>query len=555
MKKTTETTTGHYLDDSTGVPSWVDRVVKATKPAEDLYFFDWKEAEFRLKFIEQHCRYPEGKKVGQKMKLDQWQKESILFPAFGWKERASGLRRYRNVFLGIPRKNAKTTLTAAIALSIMFQDGEEAAQVYAAAGEKGQAGIIYRAMKYMIEADKLLEEKCRVMRDSAEYTDKRSFVKVLSADARTKHGFNAHAVLFDELHTQPNRDLWDVLTSSMLQREQPITMIMTTAGTDTNSLCYEYWEYSRSVRDGLIVDDRWLSVLFEASASDDWHNPAVWKKANPALGGFLTMKNFRIEYEKALKMPSYINTFKNLHLNIWTETVDSWISDKVWTDQSLDFEHEDVKHLPCFAGLDLASTRDLCSFAAIWVDEPNKRYYLKAHHFVNRAQAETKKLSAGVDYLKFKEEGSLTITNGNATDHEVVLNYIRDFSRKNDLIEVAFDRHLAGFIAPKLLDDGITVVPFGQGYVSMSFPSKEFEKMCLNGTLFNDGSSCLRWQMGCVIIERNPADDIKVTKNRNKNHQKVDGIVASIMALGQFLDYKSRTEDGPSSFEVVGLDF
>ena len=546
-----------YSLNSSGAPDWALRVIQNTEPESNGFYFDWEEADRRVRFIESHCRYPEGPMAGKLMRLDAWQKEMIIYPAFGWKERDTGLRRYRTVFLAIPRKNAKTTLTAAISLSILFQDGEIAAQIYAAAGEKGQAGLIHKVMKYMIAADTEMNKRSELYRDEIrfDFKQQQSFVKVLSADARTKHGFNAHAILFDELHTQPNRDLWDVLTSSQLSREQPITMVMTTAGTDTNSMCYEYWEYSRSVRDGVIVDDRWLPVMFEAQDGDDWHDPQTWRKANPALGSFLTEKNFRIEYEKAVKMPSYINTFKNLHLNIWSNTLESWISDEDWMSCAGEVDDEYLKTLPCWGGLDLASVRDLCAFAAVFVDLDKGKFYLKVHHFVNSEQAQNKKLSAGVDYLKFQNEGSVSVTNGNATDQEFILEYIRNFASEYDLRQVAFDRYIAGYIAPKLADAGIEVVPFGQGYVSMSFPTKRFEQMVLKGDIIHDGNSCLRWQMGCVVVERSPADDIKVTKNRNRNNQKVDGIVASVMALGQWMDWSGKNNAKPQSFKVVGFDF
>ena len=541
--------------DKEGAPEWVQRVVEQTAPHSDGFYFDWREALFRVEFIENHCRYPEGSKAGELMVLDDWQKERIIYPAFGWKERETGLRRYRMVFEVIPRKNAKTTLTAAIALSILFQDGEEAAQIYTAAGEKGQARLIYKAMSYMVGASELMSKRSKIYRNELRYPEKRSYVEVLSADARTKHGFNAHAILFDELHTQPNRELWDVLTSSQLSREQPITFVMTTAGTDTESLCYEMLEYARSVDSGLVVDDRFLAVLFEASSEDDWHDPEVWKKANPALGSFLTEKNFRIEYEKAVNMPSYINTFKNLHLNIWTQSLDSWIDNDTWMKCAGTFDESKLKKLPCWTGLDLASVRDLCAFAALWVDEPNGKYYLKVHHFVNSEMARNKKLSAGVDYIQFRDEGSVSITPGNATDHKYILDYIREFSKNYDMRQLAFDRHLSGYIASELHESKIEVVEFGQGFVSMSHPTKEFERKILNGEIIHDGNACLRWQMQCVIITQTPAGDIKIIKNKNKQHQKVDGIVAAVMALGQYLDYRGSQPKGGKSFTVLGLDF
>lgn len=545
-----KTTTSNSSRDK---PDWASRVEAATKPRGDGdFYFDWEEADRRVQFIEKFCRYPEGPKAGQLMVLDQWQKEQIIYPAFGWKETATGLRRFRTVFLAIPRKNAKTTLTAAIALSILFQDGEEAAQIYAAAGETFQAGIIYKALSYMAEADGRLSKRCEVYRNELRYG--RSFVKVLSADARSKHGFNAHAVLFDELHTQPNRELWDVLTSSMLSRSQPIVMVMTTAGTDTNSLCYEQWEYARNVRDGVIMDDRFLPIVYEATTDDDWHDLKTWQKANPGLGSILSEKNFRIEYDKAKQMPSYINTFLNLHLNIWTQAAERWIMDETWMKCEYDFTEEDVKDLPCWGGLDLASTRDLNAFAVLWVDEKEDRRYLKVYHFVNRMTATSKKLSAGVDYIRFQNEGDLFITEGNTTDHRFIFEFIRNFAQDNNFQTLAYDRYLSGYITAELAEANVDIRPFGQGYGSMSFPTKQFETEVLRGRLHHDGSNIMRWQMGNVVIQRSPADDIKVTKNKNKPHQKVDGVVAAIMALGQYID--DRGSKGNSVVPIVsGLDW
>ncbi len=534
-------------------PAWVNRVVSATMPNEpDLYYFDWEEADRRVRFIEKYCRYPEGPKAGQTIKLDRWQKEEIIYPAFGWKEKETGLRRYRQVFLAIPRKNAKTTLTAAIAESILFQDAEQKAQVYCAAGERFQAGIIYQALKYFVESDANISKRLRVYKNELHYDKWQSFVKVLSAESKSKHGFNAHAVFFDELHTQPNRNLWDVLTSSMLAREQPIVFVMTTAGTDTNSLCYEQWEYARNVRDGVIIDDRFLPVLYEADPSDDWHDPKVWKKANPGLGSIISEKNFRIEYEKAVRQSSYINTFLNLHLNIWTNSAERWITDEVWMKGAREFTENDVKDLPCWAGLDLASTRDLNAFGVVWVDHVSGKYYTKVYHFVNREAATNKKLTAGTDYLDFAREGSVYITEGNTTDHDYIFEFIRDFAGRMDLRQLAYDRHLSGYLAPKMIEIGIDAVQFGQGYTSMSFPTKWVETEIYKGNLLHDGSKCMRWQMGNVKLERSPADDIKVTKDKKKPHRKVDGIIAMIMACGQYIN--SRNDSGNDVIpQVFGL--
>ena len=535
-------------------PDWADRVERNTAPFEKgVYYFDWEEAHKRVEFIEAFCRYPEGPKAGQLVELDQWQKEEVIYPAFGWKESATGLRRFRQVFLFIPRKNAKTTLVSFLGLSVLFQDGEQRAQLYCAAAERGQAKLIYDALTSMVNSEPRLLKRLNVYKNELKYPKYDSYLKVLSAEAGSKHGFNSHAVFFDELHTQKKRDLWDVLNSSMLSREQPITFVMTTAGTDVNSLCYEQYEYAKKVRDGIIEDDRILPIIYEAEAGDDWHDPKVWKKANPGLGTTISEKNFRIEYDKAAKNPAAVNTFLNLHLNMWTTAAERWITDDDWKACAGGFSMDEVKDLPCWAGLDLASTRDLNAFSALWVDKVRRKYYLKVWHFVNRATATDKNMTKGVDYLDFQSEGSVIITEGNATDYDFIYDWISKFSEENKIESIAYDRQYASYIAPKLAERGLRVEPFGQGWVSLSFPTKQFEIEVMKRNIVHNGERCMRWQMGNVTLQRSVTGDVKVIKDRAKPHKKVDGVVSSIMAFGIYLH--ERQEESAVVPSVKGLDF
>ena len=338
----------------------------------------------------------------------------------------------------------------------------------------------------------------------------------------------------------------------MLAREQPITFVMTTAGTDVSSLCYEVYEYACQVRDGLVEDDRFLPIIYQADPADDWHDPETWKKANPGYGTIIPEKNFRIEYEKAAKNPNAVNTFLNLHLNIWTTAAERWITDDDWMECAGNFTAEDVDGLPCYGGLDLSSARDLNAFAAMWVDEKRKKYYLKVVNFCNRETAFDKNLTKGVDYLTFSNEGSMVLTPGNATDFDAIYDYIRQFSMENDLKMIAYDRQYAAYIAPKLSEMGLNIVPWGQGWVSMSFPTKEFEIQVLKKNLVHTGTKCMRWQMGNVTLQRSVTGDIKVIKDRKKPHRKVDGVVASIMAFGVYLDQGDQS--APFIPSVFGVD-
>lgn len=537
-------------------PSWVSRVEKATAPKEkEKYYFDWEEAARRVKFIEGVCRYPEGKNAGQLIKLEQWQKEEIIYPTFGWKKKDSGLRRFRTVFVYIPRKNAKTTLIACIGLSVLFQDGEHGAQMYCLGSIKDQSAIIYRIMKSMINNSPELSPRLKLRADQFDYNGTESFVKVL-ANSPGKHGLNAHALFVDELHEfllPKHLEALEAIETSMISRAQPITFVMTTAGSDMNARWYDDLNYAKDIRDGRVDDDTFLPVIYEAGQSANWHDRANWYKANPGLGNIIPLENFEIEYQKALQRPSRVNSFKRLHLNIPSSHLESWIDDEAWMQCKLDFEHEDVKHLPCYLGIDLGQTRDLNALAMIWVDTLEWKFYLKVKHWVNEEKAMVKKLAKGVDYLRFAEEGSVVITEGNSTDHPVIRDYIINFARDNDLRTVAYDRAFSGYIIAELVEAGIKCEEFSQSILHISYPIKEFETQVLKGNIYHDGSACMRWEMTCVVVKRDENDNVKITKKMGDESKKVDGPVAAVMAFGQFI-HEHNDQETPASFTVIGLD-
>lgn len=566
MMKTLQASWRHYVNGEEDVPEWVSAVVAKTSPktpeGQEQYWFDWREADRRVKFIEDYCRYPEGPKAGDKMLLDDWQKNDIVRPTFGWKRRGSAinkhgdLRRYSKVFVAIPRKNAKSTLIAAMALSIMLQDGEISAEIYAMASNAEQADRVYRPVKKFIEMDKRLQDRLQVLKGKMLYNKFSSELRVLSTSTG-KHGLNTHAVLIDELHefTKPVQlEALEALTSSMLSRSQPLEFIMTTAGSDTTSVCYHEWQKALSIQDGSVVSefaDMYLPVVYAASADDDWHDPDVWRRANPGLGSILTMDNFRKEYLKAKDDPRALNTFLRLHLNIWTHSDERWIMDEVWMRGYAEWPDEAVQHLPCYIGMDLASRRDFCAVSMMWVDEARWKFYLRVKFFLNEEAVRNPKLSRGIDYLDFEREGSLIVTGGNATDHNVIRDFVMEFSSRNQLRRLAYDQYGATTLIPQLIDAGIDCVPFSQGILSVSNPIKEFDVEVGKGNIIHDGSRCMRWQMGCVQLHTDNSGNVKIIKHLER--YKVDGPVSAIMAFGQFL--KDRQDPVQDIVPVViGLD-
>tara|TARA_R110000764_G_scaffold55261_1_gene120694 strand:+ start:1393 stop:2937 length:1545 start_codon:yes stop_codon:yes gene_type:complete len=512
------------------------------------YYFDEEAADRAVNFIEQFCTHVKGELAGKAFILEKWQKDDIVRPLFGWKSKETGYRKYRTCYVEIPRKNGKSNLAAALALYLLFADGEPGAEIISAAGDRGQANIVYHIAQEMIKNNKHLRSKAKVLRNTIEY--KSSWYKSISAEAYTKHGLNCHGIIFDELHTQPNRELWDVLTTSVGARRQPLIISLTTAGHDRASICYEMHEYSEGVLNGSIEDDSFLPVLYKADPNDDWTDPETWKKANPGYGSICNEAYFMDAVKKAKSNPSMINSFLRLHLNIWTSAETAWIPDDTYMKGDKPIPYDRLPSLPAYGGLDLASTQDLTAFALIFRDDENDCFYMLCHQFVNSVKAHNKKLAAGVDYLNYEREGDLTITPGNVTDYRIVKQYILDQCAKYDVREIGYDPKFSTYIVAELTEEEITMQPMAQNITSMNGPTKEMEMEIMKGNVIHGGNRCLRWQFGCAIIYTDNNENKRVIKEQKEN-KKVDGVIASIIALNSYV--QNATNDTDIMLEIVTL--
>jgi phage terminase large subunit-like protein len=470
------------------------------------YHFDEAAADRAVEFIERFCTHVKGELGGKPFLLEDWQKDDIIRPLFGWKKE-DGTRRYRTCYVEIPRKNGKSNLSAAIALYMLFADGEPGAEVISAAGDRGQANIVFNIAQEMINNNAHLRSRAKVLRNVVHYKS--------------------------ELHTQPNRDLWDVLTTSTGARRQPLVMALTTAGHDRASICYEVHEYAQQVKDGTIEDDTFLPVLYAADPDDDWTLEETWRKANPGYGTICHKSYFDQAVQNAKANPSMVNSFLRLHLNIWTSAETAWIPDDIWMKGNSAIPHDRLHTLPCYGGLDLASTQDLTAFALLFRDDANDCFYLLVHQFVNSEKAYTKKLSAGIDYLAFEKEGDITITPGNVTDYRIVKDYITQQCAQYDVRSIGYDPRFSTYIVSELEADGVTMAPMAQNITTMNGPTKEFEMAAMRGQIIHGGNRCMRWQMGCAVVYTDVNENKRVTKERQEN-KKVDGVIASIIAMNEY---------------------
>lgn len=478
--------------------------------------------DFFPKFLSHH--------KGQRgpFKLERWQKE-IVGTLFGWK-RSNGTRRYRESLIAVPRKNGKTHLGAGLALFLLLCDREPGAEVYSAAYSREQASLVYQAAVGMVRGSAALSEYCSIV-DSGRKIFARQLdgrYTALPAESAAAHGYNPSAVIFDELHTQRTRDLYDVLKTGTGARRQPLFVSITTAGFDRHSVCWELWQYARQVRDGIIKDPGFLPVLYEAGDDADWKSPTVWHRTNPNLGVSVSEEFLREECERAKSLPSYENTFRNLYLNQWTEQVERWLSLEAWArgNEAL----PDLSDKPAWAGLDLSATADLTALCLAW-KRADGGYYLLPHFWIPGEALKRRVHRDRVPYDVWAKAGLITLQAGRESiDHDLLVRGVERLLKTHRCRQIAIDRWNADHVANCLSRDGFDVVKFGQGFASMSGPTKLFEQAVIDGKIQHGGHEVLAWNAANVAVSRDAAENKKPDKA--KSTERIDGIVAAIMAVG-----------------------
>ena len=505
---------------------------------ESKWYFDEKSAKRAVDFIEMFCQHVKGDLAGQKFILEEWQKVDIIRPLFGWKSKKTNLRKFRQCFVFIPRKNGKTNLMVGIALYMLFSDGEKGAEIVSAAADKEQARLSFSIAKQMVLQNPELLKRAGTYRDSITYDKVGSYYKVISADADTKHGLNLSCCLLDEIHSHKNRDLYDVLLTSMGARKEPLMLGITTAGAghQKDHICKELYDYSKKLIEGSIQDDSFLGVVYEADKDDDIFDVEVQKKANPGFGTIITEEYMQQQSVKAKNEPSYENTFRRLHLNQWVANETKFISDDKWMEGDVPVDARRLEGKPCYAGLDLASTRDITCLSLMFPDN-NDGYDIIPFFFIPEENAYKRSERDKVDYLKWHREGHVIFTPGDVCDYNYIKQKIRDLSEIYDIQMIAYDRWNASQIVIDLTEEGCPMIPVGQGYRTMSPATKEFETLVLGGNIRHAGNPVLRWMMSNIVLTQDPAGNVK--PNKAKSNDKIDGIVSCLMALSEAMKNKN----------------
>ena len=512
--------------------------------------YDKAKADRAVKFIENLC-HTKGKWAGKRFWLLPWQ-EQLIRDIFGI-VKPDGYRQFRTAFVEICKKVGKSELAAAVALYLLYADNEPSAEVYGAAADRQQASIVFDVARQMVEMSPALLKRSKLMTATKRIVNygNSGYYQVLSAEVGGKHGFSVSGLVFDEIHTQPNRQLYDVLTKgSSDARQNPLHFIITTAGTDRHSIAYELHTKAVDILEGRRVDPTFYPVVYGLKDDEDWEDEANWYKVNPSLGYTVDIERLRDAYREAKQNPADEVTFKWLRLNMWVSSTVAWIPDAIFMKGNEEIDLAALEGRDCYGGLDLSSTGDITALVLMFPPrDEDEKYILLPFFWVPEETIPQRVKAASVPYDIWEKQGFLLSTEGNVIHYDFIEKFINDLAEKYHICEIAVDRWNATQMIQNLEGDGFTMVPFGQGFASMSGPTKDFYRLLMEGQIIHGGHPVLRWMAGNVVVDTDPAGNIKVTKAKSK--EKIDGIVAAIMALDRCI--RNQTEPQGSVYDERGL--
>lgn len=517
-------------------------------------YFDAGAAEYVLRFISmlRHSKGKWGRGRGEFIRLEPWQ-QFIIWVAFGWM-RADGMRRFRMLYEEVARKNGKSTKAAGLGLLLAFADGEPGAEVYSAATKRDQARIVHKEAIRMVRKNSGLRKYINIYKDNLNLEDTACKYEPLGADSDSTDGLNVHGIIADELHAWKSREMWDVLETATGSREQPMLIAITTAGIDRRSVCYEKHEYTRKVlegwKDGSFEDDTWFGIIYTLDEGDDWRNEKVWIKANPNLGVSKYIEDMRMKAKRATQMAAALNNFLRRELNVWVQGEVKWMNMDAWRAcggeiPALELPKR-LKGMTAYAGLDLSSTLDITALVLVFIDEDGE-VYVVCRFWIPEDNMLIRTRDDGVHYKQWVDQGYIEATPGNVIDYDWIFEQVEKDMGRFDFDQTAFDRWGASRVVQVLENKGATMVQFGQGFASMSAPMKELERLVHSKKIHHGNNPVLTWMADNLVARLDPAGNIKPDKE--KSREKIDGIVALIMAI----DLALRHPEKKSVYEKRGI--
>ena len=518
------------------------------------YYFDEGTAQY---FLDAAPLFPftKGSKAGQPFELEPWQAFFIAL-LYGWKREEDDFRRFNKFYIKVARKNGKTELMYLVGMFGLTIDAVPGGEIYWAATKTEQSKIGWERMRMGI--DKLRRTSEYFANHVSYYlshlkiynTANNVIVRPLARDSKTEDGQSPSHAIIDEYHAHPDSSMLDLIESGTGSQDQPIVGIITTAGFNTGSPCKNLEDRYKRILKGEIDNEEVLVMIFDLDKDDDWQDEACWPKANPSIGTALKMRFLKSEFQKAMTEGAAKEmSFKTKNLNIWTNTSVGWVNVDRWMELAADEEDLDLSSMRCFAGFDYAEVRDTSCLCLLFTD--GGKFFVKPFFFIPEENAKERQKIDKVAYLNWEQEGHIKFIPGNVIDPQAIKEEIAKILKCYNVEAMTYDRWKATEIIRGLEDDGFECIGFGQGYASMSHPTKELERMILSDQdpLLHDGNSVMTWQLGNVNLALDPSANVKIVKRRDA--MRVDGPVAMVMAYGCYLIKMAERDEEPEELIYI----
>jgi phage terminase large subunit-like protein len=533
----------NILSDKVNHGKWIKRLCEWHQrelTESKRYTYDQAQADKYVKFIEL-LEFTQGKWAGNKFLLEDWQAFFISM-MFGWVDKQTGLRRFKQVTLNVPKKNGKTELGAAIALACSYLDKDERGQIFMAATTQDQAAVCFNAAKAILTRVNGLGLRYTIREHRLIVKKNQTYIRYISSQAGPTEGKGASVVIFDEEHLQVTNELRDNLKSGMGAREQPLFISISTAGTDKTGPYYQHIKTCKRILDGVIEDDSHLVLIYEApeiNGKIDWENPEVWKIANPNWAISVLEDNFWADYIEAKNEPAKQPNFITKKLNIWADSASTWIDSKVWSALGHNLLLEDFEGEDCYLGLDLGETGDFSALAIVF--NRDGKFYVFMRFWIPEIMAGKRTKADSLKFNEWARMGFIRLTDGNSTDFTMIEEDIARLSSRFNIVSLAYDAAYASMLVTRLINEwGVNCRPFKQGITSVAGPTKQMHEMILKSELLHDNNPVMNWMIANVMVWTDDANgNYKIHKGKSKN--KVDGPTALVNAIGDYMiDYSNN---------------
>lgn len=525
------------------------------------HYFDHEEGMMMIEFFPLFLRHSKGKWAGKPFELEPYQ-QFIVYCLYGWK-RSDGSRRFRYANIFMPRKNGKSTFMSGLSLIGLWGDDEKGSEVYYAATKRDQAMIVFNEAKKMVEQSPHLLDHITPYKYNLHDEESWSKAEPISSDRDTQDGLNVHYGIIDEYHAHKDDAVFNVLKSATGARRQPLIAIISTAGFKRRMKvpCLSLWEVCRKVLDGQLKDESMFCIIWEPDEDDDWKKKSTWIKVNPGYGTALDPNYLETEFKQA---KNYGGTqevnFRTKHCNEWVDSEVTWIPDHIWMKSGT--KPVDCDGRVCYGGLDLASVRDITALALVFPNDDGS-YNTKRFYWLPEETVDARIERGDENYYLWKRDGHITTTPGNVTDYERIIrditgHYVEDGVVKFDpnnlrdrytIRSIAYDPYNGQHIIPQLEGHGISCSKFRQGWVTMSAPTKQLEKLIFQKLINHENDPVLRWMIGNSVIKIDPANNYKLDKE--KSADKIDGVVALVMAIGESVTPQDNKNTIPKNYVPV----